>query len=122
MISAGEEILNSMFDPALGIAVIVDYVRDNAVMARGIPAKIGDRFQIKKTDDLNIRTREADFLIRYSDLNLIPMNRDVIVYNNEKYQVVTIPGGDCYRWHTRRTHTIIRIFTKYSGIQPPPEA
>ena len=99
----------------------VDYCRDGAAIASGIPAKLGRTlFRYDDPAGMIIRTEQRDFILRYSDLNTEPKTGDEIVLDGQTY-VVSAPNGEpCWRWHSRSSHTEIRIHAKFAGDFEPP--
>lgn len=112
----GESILNRMFECA---GQKITYLRDGKAMAENIPAKLGKT--LVRTDDLTsaavIRFELRDFIIRASDVPGLnePKRGDEIVLDGRRYMVAAPNGEPCWRWHTRQSHTQIRIHTKYAG-------
>ena len=107
----------SMMREAFGYAArTVDYYRDGSAIASGIPAKVGRTlFRYDTPAGMTIRTEQRDFILRYSDLNTEPKTGDEIVLDGKVY-VVSAPNGEpCWRWHTRLTHSEIRIHAKCGG-------
>lgn len=112
----GEALLNQMFAIA---SQPVSYLRDGAVLASNIPAKLGRT--LFRTDDLSgsvtLRFEQRDFIVRSSDLPNLdePKKGDEIVFDGKTYQVSAPDGEPCWRWHTRQSHSQIRIHAKYTG-------
>ena len=99
----------------------VDYRRDGAVLASGIPAKLGRTlFRYDDPAGMIIRTEQRDFILRYSDLNIEPKTGDEIVLDGQTYVVSALNGEPCWRWHSRSTHSEIRIHAKFAGDFEPP--
>jgi hypothetical protein len=115
---SGEAMMREAFSYA---SCIVDYCRDGAAAISGIPAKLGRTlFRYETPAGMTIRTEQRDFILRYSDLNFEPRTGDEIVLDGKTY-VVSAPNGEpCWRWHTRLTHSEIRIHTKFAGDFVPP--
>ena len=114
---AGEKLIEQMFEIATKPC---NYLRGGEVIARDIPAKLGRT--LAKVDDLatgiSIRFEMRDFILRVEDLPDIgePQKGDEIVFEHGIY-IVTAPDGEpCWRWHTRQSHTQIRIHAKYAGV------
>ena len=97
-------------------SVRVDYRRNGSVLASAVPAKLGRTlFRYDTPAGMTIRTEQRDFILRFSDLNVEPETGDEIVFDGAMY-VVSAPNGEpCWRWHTRTTHSEIRIHTKCAG-------
>ena len=113
---AGEQLIEQMFAIA---SKPCNYKREGEVIASGIPAKLGRT--LAKLDDLTtgiaIRFEMRDFIFRAGDLVAIgePQKGDEIEFEGGVY-IVTAPDGEpCWRWHTRQSHTQIRIHAKYAG-------
>lgn len=116
MFESGEAMLNRMFAAA---SKPVSYLRDGTVLASNIPAKLGRT--LFRTDDLSgsvtLRFEQRDFIVRSSDLPTLdePKKGDEIVFDGKTYQVSAPDGEPCWRWHTRQSHSQIRIHAKYTG-------
>lgn len=116
--------MSSIFEPgekmmrdAFGYASrTVDYYRDGALLAAGIPAKLGRTvFRYDTPSGMTIRTEQRDFILRFSDISVEPKTGDEIVLDGEIH-VVSAPNNEpCWRWHTRTTHSEIRIHAKSAG-------
>jgi len=109
-----------LFEGTFGItAVPVSYVRNGTVLAKNVPAKLGKT--LFRTDDLaggvTIRLEQRDFIVRTSDVAAIgePKKGDEIVYDGHTYMVSAPDGEPCWKWHTRHSHTQLRIHTKEAG-------
>lgn len=108
--------LNQMFATA---SQVVSYLRDGVTLASDIPAKLGRT--LFRTDDLTgsvtIRYEQRDFIVRTSDLPNLdePKKGDEIVFDGKTYQVSAPDGEPCWRWHTRQSHSQLRIHAKYAG-------
>lgn len=109
----GEKMMREAFGYA---SRTVDYCRDGAVLASAVPAKLGRTlFRYDTPAGVTIRTEQRDFILRFSDLDVEPKTGDEIVLAGEVY-VVSAPNGEpCWRWHTRTTHSEIRIHAKCAG-------
>lgn len=116
MFEPGEAMLNQMFAAA---SKPVSYLRDGDTLASDIPAKLGRT--LFRTDDLSgsvtLRFEQRDFIVRSSDLPNLdePKKGDEIVFDGKTYQVSAPDGEPCWRWHTRQSHSQIRIHAKYTG-------
>lgn len=110
----GEAALDRMFELA---AVPVSYRRDGVTVAVDIPAKLGKTlFRADDNYGVTIRTERRDFILRASDLPLKePKSGDEIRFDGKCYQVNAPNGEPCWRWHTRLTHTQLRIHANYIG-------
>ena len=97
----------------------VSYRRDGAVLVESAPAKVGRT--LFRTDDVAtgvvFRFEERDFIVRASDCAAIgePRRGDEIVWDGRLYLVAAPDGEPCWKWHTRQSHTQMRIHAKYSG-------
>ena len=109
----GEAMMHEAFDYA---SRTVDYRRDGAALASGIPAKLGRTlFRYDIPAGITLRTEQRDFILRYADLDTEPRTGDEIVFDGKIY-VVSAPNGEpCWRWHSRLTHSEIRIHAKFAG-------
>ena len=107
----------TMLCQAYGYAArTVDYYRDGTALASVVPAKLGRTlFRYDTPSGMTIRTEQRDFILRFSDIKVEPKTGDEIVLDGKSY-VVTAPNGEpCWRWHTRLTHSEIRIHAKFAG-------
>lgn len=108
--------LDQLFEQS---SVPVSYLRDGSVIASDIPAKIGRT--LFRTDDIasgfTMRFEMRDFIVRNSDIANLgePKKGDEIEWDNKIYLVSAPDGEPCWSWHTRQTHTQMRIHTKYTG-------
>ncbi len=97
----------------------VSYRRDGEVMVESAPAKVGRT--LFRTDDVAagvvFRFEDRDFIVRASDFAAIgePRRGDEIVWDGRLYLVAAPDGEPCWKWHTRQSHTQMRIHAKYSG-------
>jgi len=109
----GEALLHSAFDFA---GCRISYSRNNSVLAHGIPAKLGRTvFRYDSPAGMTVRSEQRDFILRFSDLNTEPVTGDEIVMDDQLF-VVSAPNSEpCWKWHTRLTHSQIRIHTKAAG-------
>lgn len=111
-----EEMLNTLFDVS---AEPVDYRRNGDNVYSAVPAKIGRT--VFRTDDgitgAAIRTEEKDFIIRQNDIaNVFPPQKgDEILFDGRLYMVFAPDSEPCWKWHTRQSHSHIRIHTIYIG-------
>jgi len=101
----------------------ITYQRDGQTIAADIPAKIGST--LFRTDDRNgitLRVEQRDFIVRVSDAGGLdePKKGDEIIWKGKVYMVSAPNGEPCWRWHTRQSHTQMRIHAKYIG-DPDPE-
>jgi hypothetical protein len=69
------------------------------------------KYEIVDDNGFRIASHVIDFLIRSSDLELIPQSGDQILFNNHLYEVIDL-GDGCWQWCdpfgiTRRIHTSI---------------
>ena len=112
----GEAMLDRMFEAA---SKPVSYLRDGVTLASDITAKLGRT--LFRTDDLSgsvtLRFEQRDFIVRSSDLPTLdePKKGDEILFDGKTYQVSAPDGEPCWRWHTRQSHSQIRIHAKYTG-------
>ena len=113
MFDRGEAMSERMF--AIG-AVPVSYRRAGAVLASDIPAKLGKTlFRAENNFGITIRDEQRDFIVRRSELDIDPENGDEILFKGKVY-LVTAPNHElCWRWHTRQSHSQMRIHAKYAG-------
>jgi len=100
----------------------ITYQRDGVTIAADIPAKIGST--LFRTDDRNgitLRVEQRDFIIRVSDAGSLdePKKGDEIIWAGKVYMVSAPNNEPCWRWHTRQTHTQMRIHAKYIGDPEP---
>ena len=111
-----DSVLDDMFDVT---AVPVSYSRDGVTLYTNIPAKLGS--MLFRTDDaargITIRTEQRDFIIRAADVSGLdePKKGDEIIWDGKAYMVAAPNGEPCWKWHTRHSHTQIRIHAKYIG-------
>lgn len=116
MFLRGEAMIDRMFEAS---GTSVSYRRDGEVMVESAPAKIGRT--LFRTDDVAtgvvFRFEERDFIVRASDFAAIgePRRGDEIVWDGRLYLVAAPDGEPCWKWHTRQSHTQMRIHAKYSG-------
>ena len=116
MFLRGEEMIDRMFEAS---GTSVSYRRDGEVMVESAPAKVGRT--LFRTDDVAtgvvFRFEERDFIVRASDFAAIgePRRGDEIVWDGRLYLVAAPDGEPCWKWHTRQSHTQMRIHAKYSG-------
>ena len=116
MFLRGEEMIDRMFETS---GTSVSYRRDGEVMVESAPAKVGRT--LFRTDDVAtgvvFRFEERDFIVRASDFAAIgePRRGDEIVWDGRLYLVAAPDGEPCWKWHTRQSHTQMRIHAKYSG-------
>lgn len=97
-------------------AVAIDYYRGETAVASGIPAKLGRTlFRAENQFGVTIRTEQRDFLIRVSDLDITPEVGDEIHFDGKTYSVSAPNGEPCWKWHTRTSHSTMRIHAKYNG-------
>lgn len=111
----GEAMQERMF---LVAAVSVSYCRDGIVLAGNIPAKLGKTlFRTDTSYGMTIRQDRRDFIVREVDIRTIgePKKGDEIVYDGRTYMVAAPNDEPCWKWHTRTTHTQLRIHTQYAG-------
>lgn len=113
----GRKLLKEMYDTN-GVGVSIDYVRDNVIILRDVPAKITQWYMYKKTAEFNVRSHNAAFkILSVSMQGITPQLRDVIIYNGREYLVIKGGGDGCWEWTNEREHDEIRIFSKYSGVE-----
>lgn len=116
MFLRGEAMIDRMFETS---GTSVSYRRDGEVMVESAPAKVGRT--LFRTDDVAtgvvFRFEERDFIVRASDFAAIgePRRGDEIVWDGRLYLVAAPDGEPCWKWHTRQSHTQMRIHAKYSG-------
>lgn len=116
MFLRGEAMIDRMFEAS---GTSVSYRRDGEVMVESAPAKVGRT--LFRTDDVAtgmvFRFEERDFIVRASDFAAIgePRRGDEIVWDGRLYLVAAPDGEPCWKWHTRQSHTQMRIHAKYSG-------
>lgn len=97
-------------------AVTVSYYQGDTAVAENVPAKLGSTlFRAEDRFGVTVRTEQRDFIFRTADLNVTPEVGDEIRFDGKRYSVSAPNGEPCWRWHTRQTHTQIRIHAKYSG-------
>ena len=98
-------------------AVLITYRRAGTALATDIPAKLGKTlFRAENQFGVTIRTGQRDFIIRASDLTAMPPEvGDEILFDGKTYSVSAPNGEPCWKWHSRITHTQIRIHAKYNG-------
>lgn len=118
MFVQGEAMLNRMFDES---SVPVSYLRNDVALVESAPAKIGKT--LFRTDDIAsgvvMRIEQRDFIVRTADFAAIgePEKGDEIAWDGKLYLVSAPDGEPCWRWHTRQSHTQMRIHAKYMGNQ-----
>ena len=116
MFLRGEEMIDRMFEAS---GTPVSYRRDGVVLVESAPAKVGRT--LFRTDDVAagvvFRFEDRDFIVRASDFAAIgePRRGDEIVWDGRLYLVAAPDGEPCWKWHTRQSHTQMRIHAKYSG-------
>ena len=116
MFLRGEAMIDRMFEAS---GTSVSYRRDGEVLVESAPAKVGRT--LFRTDDVAtgvvFRFEERDFIVRASDFAAIgePRRGDEIVWDGRLYLVAAPDGEPCWKWHTRQSHTQMRIHAKYSG-------
>ena len=116
MFLRGEAMIDRMFETS---GTSVSYRRDGEVMVESAPAKVGRT--LFRTDDVAtgvvFRFEERDFIVRASEFAAIgePRRGDEIVWDGRLYLVAAPDGEPCWKWHTRQSHTQMRIHAKYSG-------
>ena len=98
-------------------AVLITYRRAGTVLAADIPAKLGKTlFRAENQFGVTVRTEQRDFIIRAADLTAAPPEvGDEIQFDGKTYSVSAPNGEPCWKWHSRLTHSQIRIHAKYSG-------
>ena len=98
-------------------AVLITYRRAGTVLAADIPAKLGKTlFRAENQFGVTIRTGQRDFIIRAADLTAMPPEvGDEILFDGKTYSVSAPNGEPCWKWHSRISHTQIRIHAKYNG-------
>ena len=122
MFLRGEEMIDRMFEAS---GTPVSYRRDGVVLVESAPAKVGRT--LFRTDDVAagvvFRFEDRDVIVRASDVAAIgePRRGDEIVWDGRLYLVAAPDGEPCWKWHTRQSHTQMRIHAKYSG-EPEEEA
>lgn len=112
---AGTRMLDSAF---ASMGVPVTYMRGEDALATAIPAKIGSTlFRADSNSGVTIRTESRDFILRMADLppDFEPETTDEIIHDGHKYMVAAPNREPCWRWHSRRDHSQIRIHTVYVG-------
>lgn len=112
--SAGEKLAEMAFSYA---SKPITYKRNGIVVTTNIPAKIG-KTQFRSDDissGMSIRWEQCDFIICASALNIKPQNGDEIEFQDKVYLVSAPDGESCWKWHSRQSHTQIRIHAKFMG-------
>ncbi|MBP5232815.1 MAG: hypothetical protein J6333_05355 [Planctomycetes bacterium] len=111
----------------------VNYWRGEQLIARGIPAKLSQpAIKTEDTRQVNVQEHQADFIVRVADLpeGFVPEVADMIDWDGKRYQVsrpAKVPfsgvpaNGPCWTWHTRQSHTQLRVHAKYLGEAPEVE-
>ena len=109
----GEKMLADAFHFA---SVQINYARGGNVIAAGIRAKLGKTlFKAEDNYGVTIRMEQRDFIVRGEDLGVTPEVGDEIQYDRRRY-LVTAPNNEpCWRWHTRQSHSQLRIHAKDNG-------
>lgn len=110
-----DSVLDDMFDVT---GEPVSYSRDGVVLFANIKAKVGST--LFRTDDANgitFRIEQRDFIVRVSDMAGFdePKKGDEIIWDGKAYMVAAPNGEPCWKWHTRHSHTQMRIHAKYLG-------
>ncbi|NMA46465.1 MAG: hypothetical protein GX945_07880 [Lentisphaerae bacterium] len=119
---AGRQMLREMYAMDMN-GVTVSYLRDNAVLLKNIPAKIGSWYMYRKTAEFNVRSHNASFRIMAKDMaGVTPELRDVIIYKQRQYLVVKGEGDSTWSWSSERDHDEIIIYAKYSGPEKVQDA
>lgn len=113
LFSAGEAMLAAAFEYG---AVGIDYCHGSSVSS-GIKAKLGKTlFRAEDNDGVTIRTEQRDFIVRAADIEgITPEVGDEIRFDGKRYMVTAPNNEPCWKWHTRQSHTQIRIHAKYNG-------
>lgn len=97
-------------------SVPISYHRGGEMIAGEIPAKLGRTlFRAENQFGVTIRTEQRDFIVRASDISFLPEVGDEICYDGKSYSVSAPNGEHCWKWHTRNSHSQIRIHAKYNG-------
>ena len=102
----------------------IAYRRDGVTLAENVSAKIGSTlFRTEDRNGITIRVEQRDFFVRVADVNGLdePQKGDEIIWDNKTYMVSAPNGEPCWRWHTRQSHTQMRIHAKYIGNYEPNE-
>lgn len=113
-----DSVTDKMFDVT---ASVIDYRRGGQELFVNIKAKVGQTlFRADTAAGLTIRIEQRDFIVRASDVAAMeePKKGDEIVWQGKKYMVFAPNGEPCWRWHTRQSHTQLRIHAKYIGDDP----
>ena len=55
-----------------------------------------------------------DFIVTATDLGFEPQVGDLIIHNDRQFEVMRLPGQDCWRW-TGITQSVYRIHSKEIG-------
>jgi len=97
-------------------AVSISYYRNGGAIAADIPAKLGRTlFRAENQFGVTVRTEQRDFIIRAADLDITPEVGDEIRYDGKTYSVSAPNGEPCWKWHTRTSHSQMRIHAKFNG-------
>ena len=106
----GEKMLATAFDYA---ARKIDYCQVGGQKIEGIPAKLGKTvFRYSSPSGVTVRTEQRDFILPYKKLNFAPKTGDEIIFGEEIFLVCAPNNEPCWKWHTRNSHSEIRIHTK----------
>ncbi len=104
-----------MFDVT---ASTISYRRGGQELFTDIKAKVGQTpFRADTASGVTIRIEQRDFIVRASDVAAMdePKKADEIIWQGKRYMVFAPNSEPCWRWHTRQSHTQIRIHAKYVG-------
>lgn len=94
----------------------VTYLRNGTVVAENIPAKLGKTlFRAENNYGVTIRIERRDFIVRTSDVPVTPEVGDEILFDGRRYTVTAPNEEPCWKYHTRQSHTQIRIHAEYNG-------
>ena len=94
----------------------VTYLRNGSVVAENIPAKLGKTlFRAEGEYGVTIRIERRDFIVRSSDVAITPEVGDEIRFDGRRYTVTAPNGEPCWMYHTRQSHTQLRIHAEYNG-------
>ena len=91
--------------------------RNGTVIADQIPAKLGKTlFRTDYISGVTVRVEQRDFIVLFDDLNgNFPERGDEVIWDGQVYLVTAPEGEPCWKWHTRQSHSQLRIHTKNIG-------
>lgn len=91
--------------------------RNGTTIADQIPAKLGKTlFRTDYISGVTVRVEQRDFIVLFDDLNgNFPERGDEVIWDGQVYLVTAPEGEPCWKWHTRQSHSQLRIHAKNIG-------